>query len=244
MTRTVRHTVVITRAAEQGSGWVERITAAGYHVLEVPVIRIVDPVDGGRELGDALAHLDQYDWLVVTSANGAARVRDAWHALAPAARPRLAAVGRATADALGGPVDIVATNSSGEGLVEVMPRGAGRVLLTQAEAARDVVRSGLAALGWSVDAVTAYRTVAAPVAPDVVQAAASADAVVFTSGSTVREFVAAAGRAAVPPIVVSIGPSTTAVADGLGVKVSVTAQQHNLDGVVSALRSVLPPATD
>lgn len=241
MTRAARHTVVLTRAAEQSGVWVTRLDAAGYDVLEVPVIQIVHPVDGGRALADALSHLEQYDWLVVTSANGAERVREAWYALAPPARPRRAAVGRATADALGGQVDIVATNSSGEGLVDAMPGGSGRVLLAQAEAARDVVRAGLASLGWSVDVVTAYRTVASPVPPDVVRSAASADAIVFTSGSTVREFVAAAGREAVPPVVVSIGPSTTAEVERLGLRVAVTALQHNLDGVVSALRSVLPP---
>ena len=71
---------------------------------------------------------------------------------------------------------------------------------------------GLPAKGWTVDAVVAYRTVAATVEPAVLARAAAADAITFTSGSTVRSFVAAAGRDAVPATVVCIGPVTAAAA--------------------------------
>jgi uroporphyrinogen-III synthase len=239
-----RHTVVVTRAATQSAGLSERLERVGYHVLEVPVIQIADAQDGGAALDAALARLASYDWLVVTSPNGAARVRDAYASLATDQRPRLAAVGPGTAAALGVPVDVVATDSVGEGLVAAMPPGPGRVLVAQAEAARDVVRDGLSRLGWTVDSVIAYRTVPAVVSPQLLRDAAASDAVVFTSGSTIRAFLAAAGTGGVPPVVVSIGPATSRVAEELGLRVTVTAAVHNLDGVVDAVQSVLPPVED
>ncbi len=234
--------VVVTRAADQAGGLAARLLAAGYAVVEVPVIEIVDPVDGGVALAAALRDLACFDWLVVTSPNGAARVAGAVVALDPADRPRLATIGPGTADALGLPVDLIASASIGEGLVDAFAVGTGRVLLAHAEAARPVVAEGLAAKGWQVTAVVAYRTVAARPPEALVDAAASADAIVFTSGSTVRHFVAVAGLDHVPPVVVSIGPVTSAVAEEQGVRVTVTADDHSLDGAVAALIRVVPPS--
>jgi uroporphyrinogen-III synthase len=210
-------------------------------VLEVPVIEIVDAVDGGSALAVALAGLDSYDWLVVTSPNGASRVRGALASMPPGSGPRVAVVGPGTAGALGRPADLQATNSVGEGLVECFPDGTGRVLLVQAEAARPVVRDGFTAKGWTVDAVIAYRTVPAKPAQALLEQASRADAVVFTSGSTVRNFLLAAGSSGLPRVSVSIGPETTDVAEALGVRIDVTARVHTLDGVVEALRSAVDP---
>lgn len=236
-----RPVVVVTRSAEQLGGLSVRLATAGYDVLEVPVIAIADAADGGATLRHALGELHLYDWLVVTSPNGAARVRSTLASLAPDRRPRVAVVGPGTADALGVEPALVARSSIGEGLVDDFPSGAGSVLLVQAEAARAVVADGLRAKGWSVDAVIGYRTVPAQPEPSLVEAAQHADAVVFTSGSTVRHFVSAVGLQRVPEVAVSIGPATTAVADEVGVRITVTATQHNLDGVVEALKTVLQP---
>jgi uroporphyrinogen-III synthase len=237
-----RPLVVVTRAAEQSGGLSDRLLRAGYDVLEVPVIEIVDAADGGVALAAALQELGSYDWVVVTSPNGATRVSGALMALEAGNRPRTAVVGPGTEAALGVPADPVAGSSIGEGLVEDFPVGTGRVLLVQAEAARAVVAEGLRVKGWAVDAVVGYRTVAAVPNPALVAEATQADAIVFTSGSTVRHFVSAAGATGLPRLTVSIGPATSAVAEELGVPVTITATLHNLDGVVEALGSVLAPA--
>ncbi len=236
-----RPVIVVTRAAEQSGGLTSRLLAAGYEVLEVPVIEIVDAPDGGAALAAATERFGEYSWVVVTSPNGAGRVRDALCA-STGDRPLVAVVGPGTADAVGVAVDFQATNSVGEGLVDEFPVGSGRVLLVQAEAARPVVREGLIAKGWTVDAVVAYRTIAARPAADLLEQASKAAAIVFTSGSTVRNYLAAAGPGGLPPVRVSIGPATTAVAMELGVAVDLTASVHNLDGVVEALRSVVAPS--
>lgn len=242
MSDTHRPLVVVTRSAEQAGGLSGRLLAAGYDVLEVPVIEIADALDGGTALRAALDRLRDYDWVVVTSPNGATRVRASLAALEIGERPRAAVVGPGTADALGLPVDLVARSSIGEGLVEDFPSGSGSVLLVQAEAARSVVADGLRAKGWDVDAIVGYRTVPADPGPALVDAVGRADAVVFTSGSTVRHFVRAVGLHGVPATAVSIGPQTTAVAEELGVRIAVTATLHHLDGVVEALATVLKPA--
>lgn len=79
-----------------------------------------------------------------------------------------------------------------------------------------------------------YRTV--PAVPTAAQqlAAFSADAVLFASGSAARAWVQVLGTSG-PPIVVSMGPTTTAAAQAAGLKVSVEAADHSLSGMVDAL---------
>ena len=116
---------------------------------------------------------------------------------------------------------------------EVGPEG-GTVLLARAAVARDVLPDGLAGLGWQVDVVEAYRTLAA--VPDDAQRRriASADMATFTSSSTVERFVELYGLDAVPPVVVCIGPVTAATARRLGVRVDVEATEHTIAGLVEA----------
>jgi uroporphyrinogen III methyltransferase/synthase len=57
----------------------------------------------------------------------------------------------------------------------------------------------------------------------------------FTSSSTVERLVAQVGLEAVPPVVVSIGPATSAAARDLGLEVTVEAAEHSVSGVVEAL---------
>ena len=235
-------TIVVTRATAQSSSLVEALRAHGAEVVPVPVIAVADPADGGEALSAAVADLDRYDWVVVTSANGAERaVAAAAAAGTDLSTVRLAAIGPGSRDALaahGLDVDVVPDRFVAEGLLDAFAGqvdGGRRVLLAQAEGARPVLREGLAAAGWDVDAVVAYRTVHPPLAPDLVARAAAADAVTFTSASTVRGFVAAAGLDAIPPVVATIGPITSAEAARLGVTVTVEAPVHTVAGVVDAL---------
>ncbi len=114
-----------------------------------------------------------------------------------------------------------------------------RVLLPQAASARPVLADGLAARGWTVEVVHPYRTVPATPSSDVLAVAAKADAIAFTSASTVTAYLAAAGPAAVPPVVACIGPVTADTARAEGLTVTVTAAHHTLDGLVAALVETL-----
>jgi uroporphyrinogen-III synthase len=236
-------TVVVARTAEQSGRLRALLEAEGATVVEVPTIAIEPPDDGGATLREALR--DLWDWVVVTSPNGAERAVAAAGGRAAAIALRWAVVGPGTADtlaALGIHAALVPERFVAEGLVEAFPdppAGGGRVLLAQAEAARPVLAEGLRARGWEVSTVVAYRTV--PVTPSAVllQAAAGADAIAFTSGSTVDSYVGAAGGGAVPPVVVAIGPVTSAAVAAHGLAVAAEADPHSLAGLVEATVAAL-----
>jgi uroporphyrinogen III methyltransferase/synthase len=236
--------IVVTRSREQASELRSALEALGAEVLEVPTIRI-EPL--GVDLAPGLVGAE---WVVLTSSNAAALVCASLRDARGFGPTKVAAIGPGTAavvEAFGVRPDLVPDRNVGEGLVEVFPRGSGRVFLPQAADARPVVADGLRAKGWTVDAVTAYGTEPVAVAPALAERVRAADAITFTSSSTVTNFVAAAGRASVPAVVACIGPVTADTARALGVAVTAVAEPHTLAGLVSALVGALagnqtPPA--
>lgn len=183
----------------------ERVAALGHEPVLVELIRTEplgdDPVDAGA-----------YDWLVVTSANGARELgRRGVRA------NRVAAIGPATADALrehGVRVDLVPRVHTQEGLRDELPPG--RLLLAAADGARrDVL---------DADFLPLYRTVELPQEVD-------ADLALLMSGSAARAL-----RTRVP--VVAIGPQTADEARRAGLDVVAVADVHTVDGLVEALASL------
>jgi len=160
---------------------------------------------------------------------------------------RIAAIGPGTAGALarrGLRVDLVPERFVAESLLESFPvPGAPgeRVLLAQAEIAREVLPEGLGALGRAVDVLAVYRTHTATPDPsrlEVVRGGAI-DAVTFTSASTVTNFCDLVGTVTdPPPAVISIGPITSATASERGLAVTAEADPHTIDGLVQALLAV------
>ena len=241
--------IVVCRPREQAKLLVDSLTAAGAEVVSAPVIAITDPGDGGDALRDALARLQRGDWLVVTSPNGATKAAAAGKL---SDGVNVAAIGPGTADraiAAGLTVRMVPDRSIAEGLLQAFPApdtDRGRlVVLARAAVARSVLPDGLRAAGWEVLDVAAYRNVAAPLSDEQRRAVAASDGVVFTSSSTVNRMVAEVGADALPPLVASIGPATSATAAGHGLEITVEAAEHTIGGVVAALvrhaRSWLAP---
>ncbi len=228
--------IVVTRAREQASALSARLRELGAEVIELPTIAIADPEDGGAALRSAAAQVASYDWVVFTSANAVVRtlahVRDA-RAFGAAC---VAAVGPATADELrsrGIEPDLVPARFVAEGLLDVFPPGPGRVLLPRAAVARDALPDGLADRGWTVDVVEAYRTTPARPTPAELDEAAAADAVTFSSSSTVTNYLALTDR--VPPVVACIGPVTARTAEAAGLRVDVVAEESSVASLVEAL---------
>ena len=228
-------TVVLTRPLQQSIQLERELIALGAHVVQMPLIAIALPLDKGEALNTSLANLQQYDWLVVTSANGAAQVAGALSQMS--VRPKLAAVGKATADALGVQVDFVPTIARGDELVAQFPKGSGRVLLAQAQDVDGAVADGLRAHGYVVDAIAAYSTEAVAPSNDDMELALRADAVVFYSGSAVRSWCAAFGATS-PKAVIAIGKPTEAVAHASALRNVAVASEPTTDAVVTALRGL------
>jgi uroporphyrinogen-III synthase len=216
-----------------------RLAANGADVVHVPLISIEPSADD--RLATALADLASFDWLVVTSQHGA---RTVGHAAAGGS-VRLAAVGTRTATALerlaGRPVDVVPERQSAGHLAAAMGAHCGRVLVAQADRADRTLVEGLTDHGFDVEAVTAYRTELRIPTWQERQAALSADAVAFASGSAAQAWAEAIGRET-PPVVAAIGPTTTAAAEGHGLKVTHVAADHDVEGLVVTVIAALTPS--
>jgi uroporphyrinogen-III synthase len=256
--------VVVTRTRTQAPTLVDRLERLGAVVVELPVIAVVDPADGGAALDGAAHRLvsGAYQWVAVTSANAVSRLVSALDHRPVPSTVRWAAVGAATARALaeaGLEVDLVPAVSVSEALAEAFPpvagvgpvssgrpseRGpepSGTVLFPRAETVRGTLATGLRAKGWVVDEVVAYRTVASVPAPEAVDAARLADAITFTSSSTVEHALELLGTDGLPPVVVSIGPVTSDSARAAGVEVTGQAEPYTVEGLVEAVVSALAP---
>jgi uroporphyrinogen-III synthase len=206
--------VIVTRPRDQAGPLVTRLELMGHEVVECPLIEIErtsdDPIDA-----------EGYDWVVVTSPNGANEIARRGRNL-----PKVAAVGPGTAERLrehGLEPSFVARVSSQDGLLAEFPRPAGRVLFAAAENSR---RGPIDELG--ADFVPLYATrLLAPHPPD-------GDVVVLASGSAARAYADIGGRAPA----VSIGPQTSRVAASVGLTVVAEASTHDLDGLVAAVEAL------
>ena len=228
---------MITRSAAQNATLRVMLEECGAHVVEMPLVSIEEPEDEGRERDAMLQQLHTFDWVVVTSPNGAERVAPFLSAAGAAADsavfPRVAAVGAATSRTLGVHTDLVAEPARASALAEIFPRGTGRVLLVQGNLADDGLAAALVDRGWHVTKVVAYRTVS--VMPDEGSRAPAlaADVLMLASGSAASAWFDAFGTET-PAVVVSIGPSTTRVAEQLGIHVTATAEEQNLGAMIRA----------
>lgn len=244
--------VVVTRARAQAAALVEPLEALGAEVIAVPVIEIVDPPEPAR-LDEALRCLGDYEWIVLSSANGVDRVLARLEALGLGVGAlnavRVAVVGAATAARLtdaGVTPDLVPDDFRQEGLVEAFAalgdRG-GRVLFARALEGRFVLGEQLEALGYEVDLVPAYRTVPAQADPEVIdRLALGVDVITFTSPSTVRNFIAFLEANGADPAEVlslaeaaSIGPVTTAALVARGIEPAIEPAESTVPALVAAI---------
>jgi uroporphyrinogen III methyltransferase/synthase len=240
--------IVVTRARTQASLLSSRLRELGAEVIEMPAIRL-EPLDPAP-LSRALETVRDYEWVMFTSQSAVELVWRAMRARGLDARSlghaRIAAIGRATADALlacGLAADVVPERFVAESLVDALQRRddvtGRRVLLPRAADARDVLPAGLRALGAHVDVIPVYRTAldgdgAVRVAERL--RAGTIDLVTLSSSSTARFFVEAVGAdAARGAPAASIGPVTSAAARALGLRVTVESEQSTIPGLVDAI---------
>lgn len=249
-------TVAVTRTRAQASGLTERLRALGASVIELPVISIAAP-SSFSGVDSCIERLAGYRFVVFTSANG---VKAFFERLVLAgldaralACARIAAIGPATAAELaerGIVADLVPGEFRAEAvadlLIEAGLTDGDWVLVPRALEARDVLPRMLRACGARVDVVPVYRTVppsrasAEPALASLI--AGEADAVTFTSSSTVRNFVGLVRDVAPNPVEVlerldfySIGPITTTTARDESLRIAAQAEAYTIDGLVEAI---------
>jgi uroporphyrinogen-III synthase len=210
--------VVVTRPRDQAGPLVRRLEELGHDVVECPLIEI-EPLSGAVEV-------EGYDWVIVTSPNGAQELVER----ASGELPKVAAVGPGTAETLrdlGVEPAFVPRVSSQDGLLAEFPRPAGRVLFAAAQGAR---RRPIEELGADFVALYTTRLVTPADPPE-------ADLVVLASGSAARSF----AELDVDIPAVTIGPQTSEAARAAGLRVLAEAETHDLDGLVGAVNRLASP---
>jgi uroporphyrinogen III methyltransferase/synthase len=244
--------VAVTRARAQASGLARRLQELGASVIQAPVIRV-------EQLPGPPLDPSPYDLICLASPNAVAglfeRLDDGTHPVGDAralARARIAAIGPGTARALaerGVVADVVPERFVAESLVEALAELPVRhALVARAGEARDVLPDALRARGAEVDVLALYETVAEPLSPRALQALRAADYVTFTSSSTVRFFVQAAGgepQLAPTTRIVSIGPITSAALREHGLEPDIEAATYDVESMIAALLAdAAAPASD
>jgi uroporphyrinogen III methyltransferase/synthase len=230
--------IAVTRARVQASSLARRLRELGAEVVQAPAIK-VRPLPG-RPL-DPRA----YDLVCLTSPNGVRflfeRIEAAGLDARALARSTVAAIGPGTAAALaehGIRADVLPERFVAESLVQALAEVEfERALVARAAEARDVLPDALAKRG-EVDVLPLYETVPEPLSSRALDAAKRADWITFTSSSTVKLFLQAAGGAgalADGPQIASIGPVTSATLREHGLEPHVEAQRHDVGGLIDAL---------
>ncbi|MGC4063973.1 MAG: uroporphyrinogen-III C-methyltransferase [Polyangiaceae bacterium] len=243
--------LLLPRPEHQARATARAIRSRGAEAALVPLIAIEDPPDK-EAVARAARELTTYDWVLLTSANGAERLVMELQRQGRDARAfgtsRVGVIGPKTAEPLlkfGIRPDLVADEHVAEGLLRGL-LDAGpirRALLFRAAEAREVLPDTLRERGVTVDVVAGYRTrCLAAESGSLLRAyltETGMDAVLVTSSSMARSLVDALGADAASLLertrVASIGPITTATLVELGVKVHVTASKYTIDGLLEAL---------
>jgi len=245
-------TIAVTRARTQASGLVDKLSALGASVIEVPTIEVV-PVEDWGAVDAAIAKMNQTGWVVFTSTNGVDYFFERIFALGLDVRVmggvKIASIGKATSDRIRSYhlcVDLEPTTNVSEGLLETLQSKVDldgvRVLLPKAESTRAVLPDGLRASGALVDEVVVYKTLQPNALPErfkQVVAEQRLDLITFTSSSTVTNFVAMVDDLAVLKHLQAacIGPITgkTAHACGLQTVVQPEADDVTIDRLVNEI---------
>lgn len=247
--------VLVGRARHQAGALSGELQKQGATVLEIPFIEIRKP-KSFKPLDAALQNLANYDWLILTSANGVEAMWDRLKELSLAkedlAHLRIAAIGPATKKAIeqrGAAVAVVPKEYVAESVVQSLRdevRGK-HILLVRAKVARDVIPRELRKAGAHVDVIEAYETVVPRSSGAKLRATLKNNdsrphLVTFTSSSTVKNFVTLLGngRPVVPAKLqgmqtASIGPVTSATLRELGLPVDIEASEFTIPGLISAI---------
>ncbi|MGI4853145.1 MAG: uroporphyrinogen-III synthase [Janthinobacterium lividum] len=241
--------VLVTRAPHQASALGDALIAHGFRVVSVATIAMAAPSDDYAALEREITRLDEYDWLLFTSANAvgvfAERLEDEGVPLSCG----IASIGAATSKALreaGFPVRLQAPTAVAESLAKaLLPHAKGaRMLLVRAEVGRDVLIEQLSAAGAEVTLAPAYQTVIPSESLDRLRRELPAvDAVTFTSSSSVDNFFAlldATGLTLPPELVLaSIGPVTSATLHEHGYKAHIESREPSVASLASAVATAL-----
>jgi uroporphyrinogen III methyltransferase/synthase len=238
--------VLVTRPHRADDPLGQLLAELGADVLYQPAIEITPPRDWAV-VDRALSRLNEFDWLVFSSAHGVRHLLDRLLATGRDLRAlgsiRLAAIGTGTAEVLRQfhlRADLLPEEFRAEALAEALgPQASGqRFLLARASRGREVLSEQLRAAGATVEQVVVYESV------DVTQADQHVTEllgngqihwVTVTSSAIAHSLVRLFGEKLRQSRLVSISPVTSGTLRGLGYSPAVEAEPYTMEGVVAAI---------
>lgn len=244
-------TILVTRSSGQSSQFSDRLVSVGATVLEMPALEIAPP-SSWEALDSAIAHLSDFNWLVLTSTNGVEYFFQRLATLGKDARAlagiKIAVVGEKTAQILKQhslQPDFIPPDFVADSLVEHFPEplSGKKVLFPRVETGgREVLVKELSAKGAEVVEVAAYQSrcpeAIAPSAIDAIQQGV-VDVITFASSKTVKCFhqlLERQGGANLNGVgIASIGPQTSKTCVSLLGRVDVEAEEYTLEGLTQAI---------
>lgn len=243
--------VIVTREEDSDGPLSVALRAQGAQPVCLPLVQHLPPADPAP-LKKAIASIQLYDWIVLTSSRGVealeAGLKEAGMR-AGGTKARVACVGAATARAAedaGWRVSLIPQDSQVAGLLEAIlgtgPAAGARFLYPRADRAATTITDGLRAAGMIVDDPAAYRTEPVAAGSVVVESwrTRRPDAVLFCSASaveTIAESFSAAERLEVfrGVVIGSIGPRTSDALRHIGVEPQFEAEERSFEGLADAL---------
>ena len=241
-----RPSVVVTRAESQSTELIEAIHELGFKVIARPALEITVPDDQGASLRRALQTLSNYEWVILTSTNGVSEFVKASKELDIQTYPKIAVIGSATEKALNnlGLTAILSPHQHvAESLLEIFPSPErnNNVLLSVAAKSRELLPTTLAERGWNVLVVHSYKSIRPKQFQPFDNDEENAEFIIFTSPSTVINFIEMYGKENIPKQIISIGPVTSEEVKKNNLKVCREANPHDSSGILQCLKEFVNP---
>jgi uroporphyrinogen III methyltransferase/synthase len=251
--------ILVTR--EGASGFLE-LEDLGAEIIEFPTVKIVPPADWS-ELDRAIAQLESYQWLILTSANGVKyffrRLIDTGRDIRDLKGIRICAVGTKTASVIksyGIKVDLIPDEFNAEGLIRAIREKYGtlkgqRFLLPRAEVGREVLPEQIRELGGEIDVPTAYRAVKPSLHGKRLQRFLREGKITiatFTSAATFRNFLEISDEEAADLLknvkIAVIGPVTARAVEKAGMKVDIMPREATIEAMVQEIIAYVKGGSD
>ncbi|MGV2829443.1 uroporphyrinogen-III C-methyltransferase [Myxosarcina sp. GI1(2024)] len=254
-------TVLVTRASEQSSSFTILLERQGAKVIEMPALAITPP-SSWQELDRAIANIQSFDWLILTSANGVNyfcdRLIDLGKDFRALGQIKIAVVGKKTAAVLLKKhlqPDFIPPDFVADSLVANFPQALNRkkILFPRVETGgREVLVRELTSQGAEVTQVAAYQSQC----PDRIETHVwqalqqkQIDIVTFASSKTVKNFYRLIEKELPDDTkpesiletltIASIGPQTSKTCIELLGRVDVEATEYTLEGLTEAITKYL-----
>ena len=243
--------VLVTRDEDADGPLSIALRQRGAQPICLPLIRH-EAAEDDTPLREALARLDEYDWLILTSRRATSALLRVWQKGPEPLRnlaPRIACVGAATArsaEAEGGRVELIAPDTTAESLVEAFQKAGiapgTSFLYPRSSLARPGLAESLREMGARVDDPVAYRTVRLESMAVVREALAAdkPDAVLFCSSSAVEALEGEDPAKLFSGVAVgSMGPRTSESLRAIGLPPHFETDDRTFEGLVDALQNHL-----